>query len=88
MGASDKISTHQMRFEFERVLRAVKAALLLINPEDTLLHAAKAMIRRQADQGYSFVDCISLCLMKERRIKEAFSTDTHFRKAGFSAVLA
>ena len=62
-------------------------ALLLINPEDTLLAAAKAMIRRQADQGYSFVDCISFCLMKERKIKEALTTDTHFRKAGFSAVL-
>jgi uncharacterized protein len=62
-------------------------ALLLINPEDTLLGAAKAMIRRQADQGYSFVDCISFCLMKERKIKEALTTDTHFRKAGFSAVL-
>ena len=62
-------------------------ALLLINPEDTLLRAAKAMIRRQAEQGYSFVDCISFCLMKERRIKEAFTTDTHFQKAGFSAVL-
>jgi uncharacterized protein len=63
-------------------------ALLLINPEDTLLRTAKAMIRRQAHQGYSFVDCISFCLMKERKIKEAFTTDTHFPKAGFSAVLA
>ena len=63
-------------------------ALLLINPEDTLLRAAKVMIRRQADQGYSFVDCISFSLMKERKIKEAFTTDTHFGKAGFSAVLA
>ena len=35
------------------------AALLLINPDDTLLRSAKAMIRRQADQGYSFVDCLS-----------------------------
>lgn len=62
-------------------------ALLLINPDDTLLRAAKVMIRRQAEQGYSFVDCISFCLMKERKIKEAFTTDTHFRKAGFSPVL-
>jgi predicted nucleic acid-binding protein len=60
----------------------------LINPEDTLLRAAKVMIRRQTEQSYSFVDCISFCLMKERKIKEAFTTDTHFRKAGFSAVLA
>ena len=34
-------------------------ALLLINPDDTLLRLTEAMIRRQADQGYSFVDCLS-----------------------------
>jgi predicted nucleic acid-binding protein len=62
-------------------------ALLLINPDDTLLRLAKAMIRRQADQGYSFVDCLSFCLMKERRIAKALTTDGHFLKAGFSAVL-
>ena len=62
-------------------------ALLLINPDNTLLRSAKAMIRRQADQGYSFVDCLSFCLMKERKIAVALTTDTHFRKAGFTAVL-
>jgi uncharacterized protein len=62
-------------------------ALLLINPDDTLLRLAKAMIRRQADQGCSFVDCLSFCLMKERRIAKALTTDAHFLKAGFSAVL-
>ena len=64
------------------------AALLLINPDNTLLRSAKAMIRRQADQGYSFVDCLSFCLMKEREIAVALTTDAHFRKAGFTAVLA
>ena len=63
-------------------------ALLLINPDNTLLGSAKAMIRRQADQGYSFVDCLSFCLMKERKIAAALTADAHFRKAGFTAVLA
>ena len=63
------------------------AALLLTNPDDTLLCSAKAMIRRQAEQGYSFVDCLSFCLMSERRIAEALTTDAHFRKAGFTALL-
>ena len=45
------------------------------------------MIRRQADQGYSFVDCLGFCLMKERKIAAALTTDAHFRKAGFTAVL-
>lgn len=62
-------------------------ALLLVNPDDTLLLSAKALIRQQAEQGYSFVDCISFCLMKERGIREAFTTDRDFRKAGFSPLL-
>src|SRR5215211_9167117 len=63
------------------------SALLLVNPDDTLLQAAKAMIRQQAEQGYSVVDCISSCLMTERSIRNAFTTDSHYRRAGFSAVL-
>jgi predicted nucleic acid-binding protein len=63
------------------------AALVLINPDETLLRSAKAMIRRQAEQGYSFVDCLSFCLTSERKIAAALTTDAHFRKAGFKAVL-
>jgi predicted nucleic acid-binding protein len=64
------------------------AVLLLVNPDDTMLRSAKAMIRQQATQGYSFVDCISFCLMKERSIRNAFTTDIHYRKAGFATLLA
>ena len=62
-------------------------ALLVLNPDEGLLVSAKQLIRRQADQGYSFVDCLSFCLMKERRISQALTADEHFRKAGFSALL-
>ena len=64
------------------------AALLLINPDDALVASAKLVIRRQADQEYSFVDCLSFCLMKERGISEALTTDQHFRKAGFIPLLS
>ena len=64
------------------------AALLVLNPDEALLVSAKELIRRQAEQGYSFVDCLSFCVMKERRISQALTTDEHFRKAGFSALLA
>lgn len=63
------------------------AALQLVNPDDALLRAAKAMIRQQAEQGYSFVDCLSFCLMKERVVREALTTDEHFRKAGYVPLL-
>jgi len=63
-------------------------ALLVLNPDEGLLASAKWFIRHQADQGYSFVDCLSFCVMKERRISQALTTDQHFRKAGFSPLLA
>lgn len=62
-------------------------ALLLINPDEDLLASTKQFIRRHVEQGYSFVDCISFLIMKERRIGQALTTDGHFRKAGFSALL-
>jgi predicted nucleic acid-binding protein len=63
------------------------SALLVINPDETLLSSAKAFIRRRADQGFSFVDCLSFCLMKERQVSRALTADEHFRKAGFSGLL-
>jgi predicted nucleic acid-binding protein len=62
-------------------------ALLVLNPDEGLLVSAKQLIRRQAEQGYSFVDCLSFCVMKERRISQALTADEHFLKAGFSALL-
>lgn len=63
-------------------------ALLVINPDEMLVASAREFIRRQAEHGYSFVDCLSFCLMRERTVRDALTTDGHFRKAGFSALLA
>lgn len=63
------------------------AALTLVNPDAALLASAKSLIGRQADQGYSFVDCLSFGLMRERRMREALTTDDHFRKAGLDPLL-
>ncbi len=62
-------------------------ALLTINPDEALITSAKGLIRRQADQGYSFVDCLSFCIMTQRKIRTAFTTDTHFERAGFKPLL-
>lgn len=63
-------------------------ALLLVNPDGHLIKSAKTLIRRQAEQGYSFVDCLSFCLMKDRSIESCLTTDAHFQKAGFKVLLA
>lgn len=63
-------------------------ALQVINPDDVLVSTAKLFLRKQARQGYSFADCISFCVMRERRIREALTADEHFRQAGFIPLLA
>jgi predicted nucleic acid-binding protein len=68
-------------------LTGASEALLAVNPNDLLLIDAKDYIRKHAGAGYSFTDCISFCLMKERRIRQALTTDSHFKRAGFSSPL-
>ncbi len=45
---------------------------------------AEAILRRYADQDFSFADAVSFAVMQERGIAEAFAFDQHFRTAGFA----
>lgn len=46
------------------------------------------LFRQHADKEWSFTDCVSFCVMRNRRIREAFTTDPHFRQAGFDHLLS
>lgn len=63
-------------------------ALRTINPDADLLDQTKLFLRKHLGQGYSFVDCLSFCVMKNSRVSGALTTDAHFRKAGFKPLLA
>jgi predicted nucleic acid-binding protein len=38
------------------------------------------------DKSWSFTDCVSYVVMKQRKITEAFAFDHHFEQMGFSRV--
>ena len=106
----ESISTHEMRFQFGRVLQAVKAGRSL-----TLTYRSKPLARivpLKPDVGIRPDDPVfrlhelaeplgpltntemdvaiygqCFCIMKERGMRQALTTDEHFRKAGFSALL-
>ena len=40
-----------------------------------------------ADKEWSFTDCVSFATMRELRVRDAFTTDHHFRQAGFVPLL-
>ena len=43
-------------------------------------------MRKYADQGVSFTDCMSFTIMRRRHIRAVFTFDRHFRHAGFSVI--
>jgi hypothetical protein len=43
---------------------------------------------RWSDKDFSFTDCTSFVVMRERRLRTAFTTDRHFVQAGFEIVPA
>ena len=55
--------------------------------EATRFDATKAYFRRHADHTYSLTDCSSFVVMRELELREALTTDRHFREAGFEALL-
>ena len=44
---------------------------------------AYQLLRRYADQSFSFVDATSFTLMRQQRMRYAFAFDRHFVTAGF-----
>ena len=50
-------------------------------------HAAAAFFVRHEDKDYSFTDCVSFSVMRDLGIKDGFTTDHHFRQAGFNPLL-
>ena len=50
-------------------------------------HSASAWFRKHADKEWSFTDCVSFVVMRELRIRAAFTTDHQFRQAGFTPLL-
>jgi len=47
--------------------------------------ARKAFFRYR-DKSYSFTDCTSLVVMQELRLKQALTTDRHFRQMGLQVL--
>jgi predicted nucleic acid-binding protein len=47
---------------------------------------ARHLFFRYADKDFSFTDCTSFVVMQQRRLKQALTTDRHFKQIGFQIV--
>lgn len=48
---------------------------------------AASLFKRHNDKMWSFTDCTSFVVMRELKIRDAFTTDHHFEQAGYRVLL-
>ena len=78
--------SHEAASDFlDTIERSEALRLEWIGPER--FHASAALFRQHDDKDWSFTDCVSFMVMRELRIRDAFTTDHHFRQAGFVPLL-
>jgi uncharacterized protein len=49
---------------------------------------ARTIFFRYRDKQFSFTDCTSFALMRQKRLRIALATDAHFKQAGFQMIPA
>ncbi len=59
------------------------STIQLITITGELRQIAFELFRKYADKDLSFTDCTSFALMKQLKLKTAFTFDDHFRQVGF-----
>ena len=59
----------------------------VVHVTSDLLHEAIGLHAERIDKSWSLTDCVSFCLMQQRRLTEALTYDRHFDQAGFTALL-
>lgn len=52
----------------------------------TRAEKARRVFFRHRDKDYSFTDCTSLVVMQELKLRQALTTDKHFRQMGFQVL--
>src|SRR5206468_716859 len=84
---ADKGSTVRLAavLSVERILR--NPGVMVIAQTRRLFVKGFALYKARADKGYSLTDCISMVIMRQRKITNALTTDHHFEQEGFAALM-
>ncbi len=60
----------------------------IVPASDELFRRGLALFSRHRDKEWSLVDCISMVVMKQRRLITALTADHHFQQAGYTILLS
>ena len=59
----------------------------IVQVDDRLEKAGWQLFRDRADKNWGMTDCVSMSMMTERGIQDAFTADHHFEQGGFNILL-
>ena len=71
---------------FDMVARSTALTVEWITPQR--FTSAPRFLLKHREHAFSFTECVSFAVMRERRLREALATDEHFRIAGYRPLLA
>ncbi len=77
--------THLVKTLFDVVFSSAACQVEWMAPER--FEQTSLLFDKHQDKTWSFTDCFSFLLMKERNLREALTKDEHFRQAGFRPLL-
>jgi predicted nucleic acid-binding protein len=85
---NETISLLQIRGQFSAALEFLAgvrrdSGLRIVYPDAALQSLGWDLFARYGAAGANAVDCVSFAVMRELRIKTAFTFDAHFQEAGF-----
>ena len=89
MEVADALSAPEVRQRTHRFFENVLAddnTKVIIDVEPWLTRG-RELYGRRPDKEWSFTDCVSFNVMKDREITDALTADHHFEQAGFTALL-
>lgn len=59
----------------------------IVQSDESLESRAWQLFRERSDKEWGMTDCVTMTLMADRGIDDAFTADHHFEQAGFTVLL-
>ncbi len=87
---ANSLSKPRFRASAVRLIEAIyrSANIQIVGIDAYLWERAWALYKKSRDKDWSLTDCMSFVVMRDERIREAFTTDRHFEQAGFVRLLS
>ena len=70
---------------YHRLQESYHVEILFV--DESLWSSGWELYENRADKEWSLTDCISIVIMQEHGLIDAFTNDKHFEQAGFNALL-